>query len=121
MALSPEHIDRSDNLRIIHYDHRKQARAFMQLIERMEKGTAMVRMPDGNGFAMGGDIHVGAMMVYRALAGDGPYEAVVTAVRGVGLRRMKPGFDWLVDLDVMIPGCNDPHHLTKIVAKRYRP
>lgn len=110
--LKLEHIDRSDNLRIIHYDRRKQAAAFMQLMEGIEAGTAMVKVPAPDGFAGGLSTAVGTQVRYRAMAGDSVYDAVIVAVRDLGKDSAV-----LIDIDVIVPGVSEPMRLTKVRFK----
>lgn len=113
--LKLEHIDRSDNFRIIGYDRRPQTEAFMQLIENIEAGTGLIRLPGSDGTATGEAVHIGARVSYRAIAGD-VYDAVVTTVRAPQ-RDASGGPCWVCDIDVTVPGLRDPVHFTRIRIK----
>lgn len=92
---------RYDNLKPI--DDQKYAQATIRFIEAIERGTAVIPLPQP-----GGEIEMrGGVAFYRALAGD-LYFAKVCSV--------EPGGRFAI-IDVTIPGVAEPVRLTRITIR----
>lgn len=101
MTSISEQIKRSDNLAFVRKEKQKAAQAALQLLAGFERGTAVIPVPKEGGVAFpvkGGKVR------YRALAGD-VYDAEIA---GAATK------DGLVDIDVIIPGCEARFRLTGV-------
>lgn len=92
-----------DNIAPVSPERREEARAALQQLESFENGTAIDFIPFDRG---GTCVKVGDEVYYKSISGVA-YNAVLTDI-------MFEGEEVVVAVDVIIPGCDKPLHLTKI-------